>query len=60
MIKPFAIVLAALLLAACGPGKDNKPMLEKDRQTLDAAKKLDSKQRQETEKQQQEVEKQAQ
>jgi uncharacterized lipoprotein YmbA len=60
MKKLFGMLMAALLLAACGPGKDNKPMLEKERQTLETAKKLDNKQQQDTEKQRQEMDKQTQ
>ncbi len=59
-MKTGAILLATLWLAACGPGNDNKPMLEKERQTLDTAKDINQKQQQETQKQQQEVDKQTQ
>lgn len=55
-----AVLLGTLLLAACGPSNDNKPMLEKERQTLEQAKKLDGAQQQQAEKQRQEAEKQAQ
>ncbi len=54
------ILLATLMLAACGPSNDSKPMLEKERQTLDKAKKLDNAQQQEAQKQQQEADKQTQ
>ncbi len=59
-MKATIILLATLLLAACGQGKDNKPMLDKERQTLDQAKKLDAQQLQQAEKQKQEAEKQTQ
>lgn len=59
-MKAKAILLATLLLAACGPGNDNKPILDKERQTLDQAKKLDAQQQQQAEKQKQEADKQAQ
>ena len=60
MKKVFGILLAALLLAACGPGQDKKPVLEKERQTLETAKKIDATQQKEAEKQLQEADKQTQ
>ena len=33
-MKANVILLATLLLAACGQGNDSKPMLDKERQTL--------------------------
>ncbi len=59
-MKTNAILLVALLLTACGQGNDSKPMLDKERQTLDQAKKLDAQQQQQAEKQKQEAEKQTQ
>jgi len=56
----FGMLMAVLMLAACGPGNDNKPILEKERQTLDTAKKLNDKQQQDAEKQRQEADKQTQ
>ena len=60
MMKMNGVLLATLLLAACGPSNDSKPILDKERQTLDTAKKLDNKQQQEAEKQRQEADKQSQ
>ena len=54
------ILLGTLLLAACSPNTDGKAPLEKQRNVLQDAKKVDGAQRQETEKQQQETEKQTQ
>ncbi len=45
----YAILLGTLVVAACGQGKDNKPVLEKERQTLDQAKKIDNLQQQNAE-----------
>lgn len=59
-MKANVILLATLLLAACGQGNDSKPMLDKERQTLDQAKKLDAQQLQQADKQKQEAEKQSQ
>ncbi len=59
-MKANVILLATLLLAACGQGHDSKPMLDKERQTLDQAKKLDAQQLQQADKQKQEAEKQSQ
>ncbi len=58
-MKASVILLATLLLAACGQGND-KPMLDKERQTLEQAKKLDAQQQQQAEKQKQEADKQTQ
>jgi len=60
MKKLFGMLLIVSPLAACGPGNDSTPVLQKERQTLDTAKKLDNKQQQEAEKQRQEAEKQTQ
>jgi len=54
------IVLATLLLAACGQSNDNKPMLQQQRDTLNKAKQVDGLQQQQAQQQQQEAEKQAQ
>lgn len=54
------IMLCALLLAGCGKGNDNKPMLEQERATLNKAKQLDGLQQQQAQQQKQEEEKQAQ
>lgn len=54
------ILLGTLALAACGKGSDNKPILEKDRQTLEQAKKLDALQQQNAQQQRQAVEQQTQ
>lgn len=54
------ILLSALVLAACGKGGDNKPILEKDRQTLEQAKKVDGVQQQNTQQQNQAVDQQTQ
>jgi len=55
-----AILLATLLLSACGPSNDNRPMLDKERDTLNKAKKVDSLQQQEAQKQKQEADQQTQ
>lgn len=55
-----AILLSTLALAACGKGEDNKPILEKDRQTLEQARKVDGAQQQNTQQQNQAVEQQTQ
>ncbi len=54
------ILLGTLLLAACGPGNDNKPMMEQQRNTLEKAKGIDAAQQQQAEQQKQEAEKQTQ
>jgi hypothetical protein len=54
------ILLGTLALAACGKGQDNKPILEKDRQTLEQAKKVDSVEQQNTQQQNQAVDQQTQ
>jgi len=54
------ILLGTLLLAACSPSNDNKPLLEQQRATLNKAKQVDSTQQQEAQKQQQEADKQSQ
>ncbi len=59
-MKANVILLATLLLAACGQGNDSKPMLDKERQTLEQAKKIDAQQLQQADKQKQEAEKQSQ
>ncbi len=59
-MKASLILLATLLLAACGQGNDSKPMLDKERQTLEQAKKIDAQQLQQADKQKQEAEKQSQ
>lgn len=59
-MKTNVIMLSAVLLVACGPGNDTKPILDKERQTLDKAKKIDAQQLQEADKQKQEADKQTQ
>jgi uncharacterized membrane protein YgcG len=59
-MRSAVILLGIMFLAACGPSNDNKPVLEKERQTLDTAKAINQKQQQEAQKQQQEMEKQTQ
>ncbi len=56
----YGIVLGTLVLAACGQGHDNKPVLEKERQTLDQAKKIDNLQQQNAQQQQQAADQQTQ
>lgn len=56
----YGILLSTLALAACGKGEDNKPILEKDRQTLEQAKKVDSLQQQNTQQQNQAADQQTQ
>lgn len=56
----YSILLVALTVAACGQGQDNKPILEKDRQTLEQAKKVDNLQQQNADQQRQAVDQQAQ
>jgi hypothetical protein len=55
------MLLATLALAACGKsGTSSKPILEKDRQTLEQAKQLNGLQQQNTEQQKQAVDQQTQ
>lgn len=54
------ILLGTLLLAACGPSNDNKPIMQQQRDALNKAKKVDGAQQQEAQKQQQEADKQTQ
>ncbi len=56
----YGIVLCTLALAACGQGHDNKPALEKERQTMEQAKKVDSVQQQNAQQQQQSADQQTQ
>ena len=60
MKSTIAILLAALLLAACGKSDDNKPILQKEHDTIDKAKNVSSMLQQQAEKQKQEAEKQTQ
>ena len=53
-----AILLGTLLLAACGPGKDNKPVMEQQIDTLNKAKQVDGMMQQQAQQQKQEMEKQ--
>ncbi len=59
MKLPF-LVLLGMMLAACGQGKDNKPLMPQERSAMDKASQVDNTVRQQTEKQQQEVDKQTQ
>jgi hypothetical protein len=59
-LLPGVILLPALLLAACGPGNDSKPMLQQQRDAMDKARKVDETQQKEAQKQQQEADKQTQ
>lgn len=54
------ILLATLLLAACGQSNDNKPMLQQQRDTLNKAKQVDGMLQQQTQQQKQETDKQTQ
>ncbi len=56
----YGILLAALLLSACGQGNDNKPAMQQQRSTLEKAKGVDAAQQQQAEQQKQEAEKQTQ
>ncbi len=56
----YGILLGTLALAACGQGQDNKPVLEKERQTLEQAKKVDNVQQQNAQQQQQATDQQTQ
>lgn len=56
----YGILLCTLALAGCGKEQDNKPILEKDRQTLEQAKKVDAVQQQNTQQQNQAVDQQTQ
>ncbi len=60
MGKAISLLLATMLLAACGPGDDKKPVLEQERKTMQNARQVDNMQQQQAEKQRQEMEKQAQ
>lgn len=60
MKSSSGILLATLLLAACGPSNDSKPAMEQQRATLNKAKELDAAQQQQAQKQQQEADKQTQ
>ena len=55
-----SILLATLLLAACGQSNDNKPVLQQQRDTLNKAKQVDGIQQQQAQQQKQEMDKQAQ
>ena len=57
----YGILLATLLLAACGPDSNSsKAPLEQQRNTLNKAKEVDALQQQEAKKEQKEMEKQTQ
>ncbi len=56
----YGILLGTLALAACGQGHDNKPVLEKERQTLEQAKKVANVQQQGAQQQQQATDQQTQ
>jgi hypothetical protein len=56
----YGILLGTLLLAACGPNNDNKPVLEQQRATLSKAKQVDNMQQQQAQQQKQEMDKQSQ
>jgi outer membrane lipoprotein-sorting protein len=60
MKSTIAIMLAALLLAACGKSDDNKPILQKEHETIDKAKDVSNMLQQQAEKQKQAAEKQTQ
>ncbi len=53
-------LLATLLLAACGPGKENKPVMEQERAAVEKAKGADSMLQQQAQQHKQEAEKQTQ
>jgi outer membrane lipoprotein-sorting protein len=55
-----AILLCTLLLAACGQSNDNKPVMQKEHETLDKAKGVDSMLQQQAQQQKQEADKQTQ
>jgi hypothetical protein len=54
------ILLCTLLLAACGQGNDNKPMMQKEHDTMEQAKGVDSMIQQQAQQQKQEADKQTQ
>ncbi len=56
----IAILLGAVLLAACKPAEDRKPVMEQERATLDKAKQVDSATQRQAEQQRQEAERQTQ
>lgn len=56
----IGMLLSAMLLAACNPGGDKKPVMEQERAALDQAKQVDSTVQQQARQQQQEADKQAQ
>ncbi len=54
------ILLSTMLLVACKPADDRKPVMEQERATLDKAKQVDSALQQQAEQQRQEADKQTQ
>ncbi len=58
MKNVIGMLLGAMLLVACNPGGDKKPVME--RATLDKARQMDSTLQQQAQQQQQETDKQAQ
>jgi uncharacterized membrane protein YgcG len=56
----YVVLLGVLALAACDKGQDNKPILQKERQTLDQAKQLNNLQQQNTQQQKQAIDQQTQ
>lgn len=60
MKASYVVLLGVLALAACGKGQDNKPILHKQKETLDKAKQLNGLQQQNTDQQKQAIEQQTQ
>jgi hypothetical protein len=60
MKSTMTLFLAAMLLAACGHNNDNKPMMQKEHDTLEKAKGVDSMIQQQAQQQKQETDKQTQ
>jgi major membrane immunogen (membrane-anchored lipoprotein) len=61
MLKMTGMIVTLLLLSACGAGDSNKkPMLDKERQTLEKAGQVDAMQRQAAEQQRKQLEQQSQ
>jgi len=61
MLRMTGMILVLSLLSACGAGDDHsKPMLDKERQTLDKAKQLDSMTKDAAQKQRQQLEQESQ
>ncbi len=56
----IGILLGAMLLVACNPGGDKKPVMEQERAALSQAKQVDSTLQRQAQQQQQEADKQAQ